>query len=404
MKVLILNNDLRVYWKRRISFLHQYLAQNGIQFYAVELFGKGSPYAFDPYDNDQNWWSCLFPDNDFSELSKGDISKRIFDKLDEINPDIVIGGSIVFFSGAIGLRWAKQHKKKFIMFDDGKPSDIKRNKIIQFVKDTLIKQADALWLPSADYDAEYPYIDESKTIFFHGFNCIDNDQFKFGNNKTVDHKNIICIARLVPIKNMENLLRAWKIVEEKSDYKLNIVGDGPLLASLKTLAANLALNNVHFSGSVSNDELPEYLYNADCFILASFSESWGLVVNEAMAAGLPILLSNKINAGHALLHEGVNGYSFSPHDVNDIAQSIFKFINLSAADKKAMSDSSLKVIDTMNYDNMGKNLVAAINIISSRKFRHPGLLAGTIIKLWDGNYNTTGWDKPEKALASRNPI
>lgn len=393
MKVLILNNDLRVYWKRRIIYLHQLLAEQHIQFYAVELFGKGSPYTFDPYDNKENWWSCLFPDNNFSELSKTTIAKKIFDKLNEINPDVVIGGSIVFFSGAIGLRWAKQHKKKFVMFDDGKPSDIKRNMVVQFVKDTLIKQADALWLPSADYDAEYPYVDVN-TIIFHGFNCIDNDQFKFKDKKTLDHKTIVCVARLVPIKNIENLLRAWKIIEDSgSVYKLNIIGNGPLYDQLNQLVSTLNLKSVAFLGAINNNDLPLHLYNADAFVLPSHSESWGLVVNEAMAAGLPVLLSNKINAGQALLQKGINGYSFNPNNVNDIADNLLTFMALDADAKKQMSDNSLKIINTMNYQNMGQEFLTALDKINSKKNKKPGIIAAIFIKLWNGNYNTTGWDK-----------
>lgn len=393
MKVLILNNDLRVYWKRRITYLHKHLAEKNIQFYAVELFGKGSPYAFDPYDNKEDWWSCLFPDNNFSELSKTTIAKKIFDKLNEINPDVVIGGSIVFFSGAIGLRWAKQHKKKFVMFDDGKPSDIKRNTVVQFVKDTLIKQVDALWLPSPEYDAEYPYVDVD-TVIFHGFNCVDNDQFKFEDKKTVDHKTIVSVARLVPIKNIENLLRAWKIVEDSGcDCKLNIIGNGPLYEQLNQLALTLNLKSVVFSGAVSNNDLPLYLYNADAFVLPSYSESWGLVVNEAMAAGLPVLLSNKINAGQALLQEGINGYSFNPKDINGIADKLLKFISLNTTAKKEMSDNSLKIINAMSYENMGNKLVTALNKLNTKKIKSPNIIANIFIKLWSGNYNTSGWDK-----------
>ncbi|RZL48472.1 MAG: glycosyltransferase family 1 protein [Pedobacter sp.] len=393
MKVLILHTDLRVYWKRRIIYLHQFLAQYNIQFYAVELFGKGSPYAFDAYDNKENWWSCLFPENDFSELSKTTISNKIFDKLNEINPDIVIGGSIVFFSGAIGLRWARQHSKKFVMFDDGKPSDIKRNMVVQFVKDTLIKQADALWLPSADYDAEYPYVD-ADTVIFHGFNCIDNDQFRFENKKTLDHKTIVCVARLVPIKNIENLLQAWKIVEDNgSDYKLNIIGNGPLYNQLDQLSSSLNLKSVTFLGAISNNDLPLHLYNADAFVLPSYSESWGLVVNEAMAAGLPVLLSNKINAAQALLQDGINGYSFNPNNVQDIANSILKFTALDNAAKKQMSDNSLKIINTMDYQHMGQEILTALEKIKSKKNKKTGVIATIFIKLWNGNYNTIGWDK-----------
>lgn len=388
MRVVILHNDLRVYWKGRIKYLHDFLDKHNIALYSIELFGKGSPYAFDP--NDSN---CLFPDNSYDELSKKEIETKLFEKLDEINPDVIIAGSIVFFSGALGVRWCRKHNKHFIMFDDGKPSFIKRNPFVQFIKDTITSQADALWLPSADYDAEYKGVFK-KPWFFHGYNTIDNDLFKINAEKQFNHNTITCVARLVDIKNFDNLLKAWKIVESaNTTYRLSIIGSGPLQDHLQKLKTDLGLQRVDFNGIVSNQDIPMHLFKSDAFVLASFAESWGLVVNEAMAAGLPVLLSKTIHAAAALLKEGENGYTFNPNDVDEMAQKILQFINLDIPAKKAMSAKSLASINTMNYENMGNELLTVLNKMTLQKPKKATFIGSIFLGLWKGGYNTSGWNK-----------
>lgn len=392
---MILHNDLRVYWRRRLIYLHNFLESKEIDLYAIELFGKGSPYDFDPFNKTELWWDCLFPANSNNELSKYQIKDSIFSKLDEINPDIIIAGSIVFYSGALGIRWAKRNKKKFIMFDDGKPSLIKRNFLVQTIKNLITNQIDALWLPSDEYDKEYTLLYSKKRVrYFYGYNCIDNQLFKVNDQKKFNNNKIICIARLVPIKNIQNLLRAWMFVEENNDSNtLIILGDGPLLPELKDFAKSNKLNRVAFLGAIANEKIPEYLYEADAFILPSLGESWGLVVNEAMAAGLPVLLSNKINAAGTLLKGGINGYTFNPDDLGEMQEKIIDFINLSDSAKKEMSANSLKVIDSMSYENMGNELLKTIFFLKTKQNKYTSLLPYIAINLWYGRYNTLGWDR-----------
>ena len=336
----------------------------------------------------------MFPDHSVEELTKYQIGDKVFAKLDEIKPDIIIGGSIVFYSGALGLRWAKKNKKKFIMFDDAKPSWVKRGKIVQGIKNLITNQIDGLWLPSTEYDTEYAALYSKKKIhYLYGYNCIDNELFKFKDEKKSDNNKIICVGRLVPKKNVQNLLNAWKFVEDNNrSNTLVILGDGPLLKDLKAFAQSIGLQKVTFLGVVPNDKIPQYLYEADAFIAPSLYESWGLVVNEAMAAGLPVLLSDKINAAHTLLKDGVNGYIFDPADEAAMQQKLLDFINLPLSAKNEMSASSLKIISEMNYENMGSELLKAVEVLKKQPFKNPGLLAKWIINRWYGRYNTAGWD------------
>jgi glycosyltransferase involved in cell wall biosynthesis len=395
LKILILHNDLRVYWKRRLQFLHEFLKSKNIDFTAIEIFGVGSPYDFDVSKDTETWRVCLFPVTTDNQLTKSKIKDAVFSKLSEINPDIIIAGSIAFYSGALGLRWAKQNNRKFIMFDDAKPSNVKRNFLVQGIKKLITSQIDALWLPSNDYDKEYEALYSKKQFFyFYGYNCIDNQLFKLQGEKKTDHKKIVCVARLVPIKNYENLLKAWKFVEMNDDaYELIIIGDGPAFKELNSLMNTINLNRVRFLGSIDNDKLPQYLNEADAFILPSWSESWGLVVNEAMAAGLPVLLSNKINAANTLLKENDNGFSFSPGDVKNIQQKLMDFIHLSDPAKKEMSDNALKTISRMDYNNMGGELLNAISFLETMPNKRVRLPAKIAVNLWRGRYNTSSWDK-----------
>jgi glycosyltransferase involved in cell wall biosynthesis len=394
LKVIILHNDFRVYWKGRLTYLKKFFTDKNVDFYAIELFGKGSPYLFDRYDNTEKWWTCLFPEESFQDISVNDLKKALFSKLDEINPDIVITGSIVFFSGALGIRWAKHNKKKFIMFDDAKPSRVKRNFFVQWVKDLITKQIDGLWLPSKEYDEEYTNLNSSKVLFFHGYNCIDNQLFKFKSKKEMNCMVIICVARLVPIKNLNNLLKAWKLVEtKKTNYKLVIIGDGPEFDTLNKLKLDLEMETVVFLGAIPNTDIPTYFFNANAFILPSLSESWGLVVNEALAAGLPVLLSDKINASKSLLRDGVNGYSYNPLSISDMTDRIMDYISLDQESKKNMSNSSLEIISAMSYEEMGKQLLTALIEITNKENREPDFIAKAVINFWHGKYNTSGWDK-----------
>ena len=388
-----MHNDLRVYWRRRLFFLHTFLKKRHIDLFAVELFGKGSPYDFESFNKSQTWWECLFPEQSNTELTKHQIKDKAFARLNEIDPDVVIGGSIVFYSGALGLRWAKRNKKKFIMFDDAKPSWVKRNFVVQTIKNLITNQADGLWLPSVEYDEEYNTLyPKNKMQYLYGYDCIDNDLFKLG-DKRMDHHKIITVSRLVPKKNVKALLEAWKFVEDNDNvYSLDILGDGPLADELKAYKNQLGLKRVNFLGAVANDDIPKFLSCADAFVCPSLYESWGLVVNEAMAAGLPVLLSDKINAAFTLLKDWENGYLFDPYEEEALQQKLMDFIRLPVAVKKRMSEKSLELIGRMDFNYMGDELLRALNHFKTTSYKKPSLLAQLVIDRWYGRYNTKEWD------------
>ena len=102
------------------------------------------------------------------------------------------------------------------------------------------------------------------------------------------------------------------------------MGSGPEEMSLRQQVAQSSIKGVWFEGIRQIDELPLYYARAKCFVLPSKSEPWGLVVNEAMASGLPVLVSNRCGCVADLVRDGTNGFVFDPFDTRSLAALLVK--------------------------------------------------------------------------------
>ncbi|MCH7410829.1 glycosyltransferase [Belliella sp. DSM 111904] len=393
MKITVISNDLRGYWTERLIYLNNYFKNEKIKLNAIQLFGKGSPYDFNEKLEIPDFVETLFPESCPEEVPNDQLIYNVNESLKSIDPDFIIAGPPVFASGAIALKWTLKNKKRLLFFDDAIHSFYKKTRLVNFIKKNLYDQADAILVPSPEYISEYKNwgIDTQKLSF--GYNCVNNDRFHPSKTKESQNNWIICVARLVPVKNIEGLISAWKKVEKNSDnYELIIVGDGILKKSLENLAEELNLKKVKFLGSLKPMEIPQFLTKSKALILPSFSESWGLVVNEALASGLPVLLSNKVNACNTLLKNNVNGFSFSPENPEEIADTIIKFIQLSDAEKNEMSKNSLEIINNFSYEKFANKLKESILKIKSNNTKRK-LLGQIFSKFWHGKTDTTSWDK-----------
>lgn len=107
---------------------------------------------------------------------------------------------------------------------------------------------------------------------------------------------------------------------------LLVVGDGALRKSLEEHARRLGSAGVVFAGFVNQDEMPACFALADAFVLPSEDEPWGLVVNEAMACGVPVVTTNAVGAGTDLVQDGVTGYTYPVGDISALADALARII------------------------------------------------------------------------------
>jgi 1,2-diacylglycerol 3-alpha-glucosyltransferase len=111
------------------------------------------------------------------------------------------------------------------------------------------------------------------------------------------------------------------------------VGDGESRRRLEAQAVSVSPGKVVFAGFAQRDELAAYYALARAFVLPTYTDAWGLVVNEAMACGLPVILSRAAGCASDLLKEGWNGLSISPSDVRGLELSMTKMVSSELANR-----------------------------------------------------------------------
>jgi len=165
-------------------------------------------------------------------------------------------------------------------------------------------------------------IHESK--IYTGFNSVDHEYFYqksqlYQRLETADsgHKYIYS-GQLIERKNVTNLIQAFNKIHRPGDT-LTLAGSGDFQPKLEELVTELGLlNAVHFIGHISQDELIMEYCSANTLVLPSFNEVWGLVVNEALACGLNVVVSERCGITSDIKH--MNGVYISQCDVESISE------------------------------------------------------------------------------------
>jgi glycosyltransferase involved in cell wall biosynthesis len=167
-------------------------------------------------------------------------------------------------------------------------------------------------------------------------------------------------CRFIEKKNLLSLLQAYRVYNDRflqNSWSLVILGDGDLKGEVIASISRLGLQKfVFLPGFKQYSELPNYYGLAQAFVLASTSEQWGLVVNEAMASCLPVLVSERCGCARDLVVNGENGYTFDPFDVNCLADLMGK-ITQSNCSLTDMGRASNDIISQFGTDYFAKSLI-----------------------------------------------
>jgi glycosyltransferase involved in cell wall biosynthesis len=135
----------------------------------------------------------------------------------------------------------------------------------------------------------------------------------------------ITISRLVKRKNIEMIIRAFTAFCQESEHSIElvIVGEGPEEQALLRLADYLHIGHrVHFVGRIPNERIPSLLVNSIALVLMSSSEQWGLVINEAVACGVPVIVSEAVGARDTLVRNFVNGFVIESDNLQGLTRAM----------------------------------------------------------------------------------
>ena len=173
-----------------------------------------------------------------------------------------------------------------------------------------------------------------------------------------EKKMVLSIGQFIPRKGFDVLMRA--AVSMGQDTGIYIVGGEPTEEYVQ-LREELQLHDLHFVGFKKKEELALYYQAADMFVLPTREDIWGLVINEAMAYGLPIVTTDKCVAGLELVENGVNGYIVPVDDPEALADKVNAVF---CSDYRQMGGASLEKIRPYTIENMAK---AHVEIFEDRK-------------------------------------
>jgi glycosyltransferase involved in cell wall biosynthesis len=223
---------------------------------------------------------------------------------------------------------------------------------------------------------------------FSGYDVVDNSYFLTGaENARKNEKDLrikyslpanyfLGSSRFVPKKNLHRLISAYseyrKVYTGPDMWRLVLLGDGEMRPQLEVFISELSLENyVLLPGFKQYPDLPVYYGLAKAYVLASTTEQWGLVVNEAMASGLPVLVSERCGCAADLVERGRNGFTFDPYNVVELAGLMLK-LSSSESELTTMGEASQAIISRLTPETFAVSLgLAAEAAIKSpmKKFK-----------------------------------
>ncbi len=180
---------------------------------------------------------------------------------------------------------------------------------------------------------------------------------------------ILFAAKFEDRKRPGDLIRAYAHLRRTgTDAQLAMVGSGALDTELRELATAEGVSDIVFPGFRNQSELPAIYGACDVFVLPSENEPWGLAVNEAMAAGAPIVLSREIGCAEDLVADGVNGRIFDARDIESLAEALRDVIS-DRGRMRAMREASRARIAGWSYNECAVGIRAAISAVNEKRPR-----------------------------------
>jgi len=378
-KVCVIFNNFGPYHISRIKSLND--------LYEGEVF----PIQLAPLEKLREWRVDNLPmqlltvqDKPLEEALESQICDQLVILLNQLKPGAVVIAGYSEPAMRSAVIWGRKNKALTVLMSDSHYLDKSRIWLKEKIKGWWItKHFDAAFVSGSRASKYLEGLGFPRNFIWLGYDVVDNNYFIQKTIETTKVKEEICnklglperyflyVGRLSPEKNLIRLLDAYSLYRgkiNKNPWGLVIVGSGSQEEELKNHADKIGLNDIVWPGFKQYHELPHYYALASCFILLSISEPWGLVVNEAMACGLPILVSERCGCVPDLVFPGINGYTFDPNSVDDMAFYMER-ISSEDVDIESMKEASVKIVSNYNPETWAKALTDCMQVTMSRKYK-----------------------------------
>ena len=310
------------------------------------------------------------------------VSAKTESTLEAVSPDCVVVSGYSFPASIALIKAASARRIPVVVCSESNSFDTGRKPHVEWIKRQVLSNTSAAIVggsPQHDYMLELGLPDQA---VFLRYNSVDNDHFASSCNTSTTRTVFCAVARFTEKKNHIGLIRAFSRFKKEtaSNAVLNIAGDGPLRPEIEALIGELIPDgSVQLVGPVPYPELPKFYTTSSAFIHPSTTEQWGLVINEAMAAGLPVLVSDRCGCAPDLVEDDVTGRQFSPFDEEDIVAALSWFDALTDESRRKMGKCAKERIADWHPSRFAEELETAATYAGRNTPEPPGFVRRALL-------------------------
>lgn len=360
------------------------LESKGVKVIGLEMTSRKELFAWNP-DNNSTLFErqVVLSGQTFERVAPLTMWRATMTALDQIVPDVVAINGYSYYDAWSALTWCKLHRRAVIITCDSRLEDAPRRAWKELPKRLIIGLCDAGLCGGKSSRAYLQHLGMKSDKIFEGLDVVDNDFFWQGAEKARRNPEayrylpglespepfFLASNRFVNGKNLNGLLHAYAEYRSRistsgngcAPWRLVLLGDGVERPNLERLVQAENIRGVSFVGFRQIDDLPIYYGLSSAFIHPSFQDTWGLVVNEAMAAGTPVLVSSRTGCMPDLVAEGKNGFSFDPNDLEAMT-SLMVRMSTGQVDLKAMRQASRDIISQWGPRRFAQGIYQALQV------------------------------------------
>jgi glycosyltransferase involved in cell wall biosynthesis len=286
------------------------------------------------------------------------INRGVHSALNRIKPDVVLCGGYNYLASWQAARWAKDHRAPLLLWSESTAFDQRRGyPFVEFIKTRFLNQCAAFVVSGKSSSKYLVDLGMAEEKIFTAPDAVDvalfsesADAARHGgipdcNGRPLPSRYFLYVGRLVEAKGVFDLLEAYAQLdpEVRSQIGLVFAGDGIEHEALVERASRISPGTIQFLGFVHREQLPELYALADGFVFPTHSDPWGLVVNEAMACSLPIIVTNVAGCALDLVQDGWNGFVVPPRDPSRLAAAMAQLAGDSGLRAKMAANSRERI-------------------------------------------------------------